>query len=151
MIKLPQAKFGARNPSNRSEKLAIYAKQTCLTALASILHFATPAWAEWSYVTTGESGDRTYIDYATIRKDGNHRIAWSLIDKIYLGKDGQMSELSMREYDCKEVRVRQLSVITREKAMGAGKTLGGHDNPTSWRNVAPETVGEATLMEVCAR
>ena len=149
MNKLIHTPFRAQRQITVGDKLAIKTTKNRIAMVALYIFFTAPAWAEWSYVNTSENGDQYYLDYATLRKDGNMRKIWELRDRKKKGKNGQMSELSRSEYDCKEERFRFLAFIDRGEAMGEGKTLSGDDRTTSWMNVGPETVSEAMLKKVC--
>lgn len=48
--------------------------------LALVMLIASPVWANWTLVTDNDSGTKFYIDYSTIRKDGNLRKVWEVTD-----------------------------------------------------------------------
>jgi hypothetical protein len=108
------------------------------------------AWADWVQVAGNDSAS-TYIDPATIRRDGNFRKVWQLQDLKQQYKDGTLSRRVRTEYDCMEERVRILFLSTHSSAMAGGDTLFSHDTADTWTNVPPNTPSEIVLKIVCAK
>ena len=112
---------------------------------------AGSAWAEW--VVYAETADTStlYYDPATIRKEGNMRRVWVLIDLRERGRSGEMSSRMRFEYDCKQERYRFLGISGHSEPMAGGKVLvtAGEDN--DWRAIAPRTIDETMLKIVCAK
>lgn len=108
------------------------------------------AMAEW--VQVAES-DKTvyYIDPATIRKNGNFRRYWSILDLKQPGKDGEMSMRALVEYDCKEERSRHLSATVHSKPMASGEILISSSSPLDWDYIAPGTIFKYVFEFLCAR
>lgn len=109
-----------------------------------------PAWAEWVKVDENTEG-HVYIDPATIKKDGNFRKVWELIDAKQQGPKGAKSMRVLKEYDCKEERSRVLSFAAFSEPMLRGKMLESGDPVDFGIYIAPGTTGAAILKTVCAK
>ena len=127
-------------------------KKLLLTLLAPLLLVTGSAWAEWVWVTEADAAD-VYIDPETIREDGNLVKLWEVHDLKQLHKDGHLSRRIRTEYDCKEERLRFLSLSKHSGPMASGTTLFTHDapgKPDTWRQIPPGTVANRVLKIVCA-
>ena len=111
---------------------------------------AAPAWAEWVKVAETDV-IITYIDPATIRKDGNLRKVWTIQDLKQRHKDGEMSRRALDQHDCKEGRYRTLSISEHSDPMGRGKMLSSYSEPGKWNDIPPETVAQEIMRIVCAK
>jgi hypothetical protein len=118
--------------------------------LVCLMMLAGSAWAEW--VIYDETKEVTfYYDPATIRKDGNMRQVWALLDWRKRDKDGVMSHRLRYEYDCKQERYRFLGISVHTEPMAGGKVLHAEGGSNDWAEIAPETVTEKLLKIVCAK
>lgn len=120
--------------------------------LVCLMMLAGSAWAEW--VLTLRNGDSIiYIDPETIRKDGNLRRVWTLIDYAQKSTNGRASTRLRVEYDCKEERHRVLSLSTHSEAMAGGDQLVSHTyaEPIKWDDIPPQTGFVTILKIVCAK
>ena len=85
---------------------------------------ATAASAEW---TAADFNDEfiKYVDFATIRRNGNFVKMWSLSDykTVQKAADGQsyLSSKVQDEFDCKEEKTRLLAFTWFDGKMGSGK------------------------------
>ena len=70
---------------------------------------AGSAWAKWVMYDETET-NTFYYDPATIRKDGNMRQVWVLLNWRKRDKDNVMSHRLRYEYDCKQERYRFLAI-----------------------------------------
>ena len=120
-------------------------------ALIALLMLATtPAWAEW--VKVDETDEVViYVDPATIRKDGNLRRIWEMQDLKARDLDGSLSRRALSEYDCKEERLRLLSLSTHSGQMAMGKIIITVSPSGKWDYAAPGTSGQTMLKFVCTR
>jgi hypothetical protein len=118
--------------------------------LLPLLLLATgSAWAGWEEI--GTSNEVTfYIDRATLRKDGNLRRIWVVMDLKQRDKSGAMSIRTRNEYDCKGERRRHLAVSAHTEPM-AGGTLIANENPSGWREIPPGSISEDMLKIACAQ
>jgi hypothetical protein len=97
--------------------------------LCLLLAFAaSPAWAEWVKVVENNNGF-TYIDPATIGKDGNLRRVWMIADLKQRDRKGYMSRRALWGIDCKQERVRVLAETTHRDPMAGGTVLSVADQP----------------------
>lgn len=111
---------------------------------------AAPAWAEWVHLEANETGN-FYIDPVTIRKDGNMRRVWGLLDLKQRGKDGEMSRRYLKEYDCKGDRDRLLSASMHSELMGGGTVLLSWNGAYEWDHIPPGTVAATILKLACKK
>lgn len=105
--------------------------------------------AEWVKVSETED-EVVYIDPTTIRKDGNLRRVWELQDLKQRDKDGEMSRRAFIEYDCKEDRLRILSLSTHSKSMALGRVIFSESGTSPWDFVPPRTISAKRLKIVCS-
>ena len=111
---------------------------------------AVPAWAEWVRADETDSAI-TYIDPATIRKDGNLRRVWEIQNLKQRHKHGEMSRRGLFEYDCKDERSRILSFSTHSDAMARGNTIVSLNEPDTWVYAPPGTPIQTIMRIVCAK
>jgi hypothetical protein len=118
--------------------------------LVCLMMLAGSAWANWVMYDTTDT-NTFYYDPATIRKDGNMRQVWALLDWRKRDKDGVMSHRLRYEYDCKQERYRFLGISVHTEPMAGGKVLHAEGGSNDWAEIAPETVIEKLLKIVCAK
>ena len=70
----------------------------------------SPDYAEWTLLEKTELGDAFYIAPKTIIKLGNYYRAETrlILDTRYLGSSGFYSAIDLKEYDCKNRKIRLL-------------------------------------------
>ena len=123
------------------------------TVTATILKFLctdAPVGAKWMKVAEFDSANH-YIDPATIRRDGQFRGVWVVIDVKQRGKDGVMSWRALEEYDCKEGRYRIFSPTGYSQPMAGGDVLRFENGSDKWTYIAPNTPAETKRRLVCAK
>ena len=111
---------------------------------------AGSAWAEWVMHSKNEEVT-FYHDPATIRKDGNMRRVWELLDFRKRAAKGDMSTRMRREYDCKQERYRYLAISTHTEPMAGGTILFSSGESNSYRSIAPGTFDETIFNIVCSK
>lgn len=105
------------------------------------------AFADWMPFADNDSGTY-YVDMSTKKKvDGNIRI-WTLNDYTS-SRDGVLSAKLYYEINCKEEKVKFLSVTTLEKNMGEGQVLNTYNQKTDWQYVVPGSVMKHLLSSIC--
>lgn len=110
---------------------------------------AAPAWAEWMKVSEDGNGV-AYIEPTTIRKTGEFRKVWVLIDLKQKTSNGSLSMRGLWEFDCKEERNRVFSLSTHSGQMAGGIALtSGSTAPGDWSDTPPNTSARAILTRVC--
>lgn len=117
--------------------------------LAPFVLFATPASAEWVKVAETDSMI-VYIDPEIIRKDRHLRWVWELQNYKQTRNDGLMSRRVLDEFDCREEKVRFLSMFNHSEAMGAGPALQLGNDPFITTIVARSSAEEIIFNLVCA-
>jgi hypothetical protein len=124
------------------ERNVVRAVLTALLVLA-----ACPAGAEW--LKMGEVPDAVlYIDPASIREDRTFSTLSTLDDLKVAGPGGELSMRFVREFDCRQKRVRVIDASAFSGAMGTGRILGS-ESGGRWHDVVPGTTGEDILRFVC--
>ena len=122
--------------------------------LLTLLLFITgSAWAEWVETVKTEK-ETFYMDPSTIRKDGDSRKVWEIVDYQQRNKDGSMSARLRMEYDCKGERHRFLSFSTHPEPMGGGDALLRNSfdaTPDVWKDIPPSTPVVINLKIVCTK
>lgn len=91
-----------------------------------------------------------YIDPSSIREDGAYSTLLTLDDLKVAGPGGELSMQFLREFDCKQKRVRVVDASAFSGRMGTGRILGS-EGGGRWNNVAPGTTGEDILRFVCGK
>ena len=90
--------------------------------LVCLMMLAGSAWAEWVIYETTDT-NTFYYDPTTIRKDGNMRQVWVLLNWRKRDKDNVMSHRLRYEYDCKQERYRFLAISVHTEPMAGGEIL----------------------------
>jgi hypothetical protein len=122
----------------------------CLLAL--VIFIAPPAWAGWTYVTTSEGDDaRYFLDYETLRKDGNVRRIWQLVNLPSNDKDGWGSVRSRIEYDCKNETSKLMSFTVFSENFSSGNQILSQDKEMPRKDIPPGSVNWTLFKEVCKR
>ncbi len=123
--------------------------------LALLVPGIAPAWAEWvEWVKPLDVARDTavrYFDPATIRKNGNLRRIWQLNDLKERSRNGLLSVRFLVEYDCKEERLRTLSVTSFSGPMATGEIIISNNDADQWQYAAPGTLGDYTIKFICSR
>jgi len=124
------------------------------TYLISLLMLiASPAWADWVEVAFSDGGAIHHIDPTTIRKEGNFSKVWVMDNlasaRTMGGINNVWSMRSRMEYDCKQERMRSLSISAHSERYARGETLGQENSATQWMDIPPNSVGTKILNWVC--
>ena len=135
-----------------------------LLIAALLAVFSTGAMAEWTYLASAKNGAfDIYIDKTTIRKRGNVAKMWKLQDHKPRKGSGALSNTSLDEYDCVEIRSKPLDFISYSDNMGKGEivSISRHD-PTinyfdltgdveGWMNVPPDSPAMRAWKAACKK
>jgi hypothetical protein len=113
-----------------------------------------PAYAEWVAIGYSESlgGYTVYVDPDTIRRKGDLVKVWALTDYTTIQTVADTSFLSSKaqnEFDCAEERQRELAVTWFSGNMGNGNGVWTNSDETTWRPVAPGSVGQGVWKFAC--
>lgn len=119
-------------------------------ALLAIL--ATPAWA-WMKMLEGKQGS-SYIDVATISRNGDLAQVWQLQNLDQAGRAGEMSRQLLVEYDCTDQRSRVLSYTLHSGVMASGMSLPNENivgsDPGAWNSSEPNSPARIIHKYVCS-
>jgi len=103
--------------------------------------------AEWTLIN--ENNDtKFYVDFHSYQKVDKNKIKiWELND-YPMGVNGIFSLKNLSEYDCKNKMRRTTYTITYSGNMGDG-TSSSNDFNNGWLPVAPDTIGNQKLDDMC--
>ncbi len=121
--------------------------------LCSLAIAATPATADWVKVMEADTKEYVaYADPATLRKDGDGVTRWmkELVDLRKRDPYGEMSTVSLMEFDCARGNSRFLAITYYTQPMGKGHVLRSSDSPGSWYKPSLGTYGRDVLKYACA-
>lgn len=104
--------------------------------------------ARWTPLA-GTGNAVTYIDKSSIQHEGNTLKVWLLDNFATTGDQGQKSQMSIYEIDCKKELIRAHTTVKFSETMGKGNVITSINLTTDWGNVPPETVGDALLIATC--
>jgi len=110
--------------------------------------FASTSYAEWTKVSKDVEGQTYYVDFARIRKVDGYVYFWRLGDYLKPDKDGDFSEKTYTQGDCKLFRFKYLSGSFHKEPMGVG-TGKSVTPPDKWSYPSPNSSGETVLKKVC--
>lgn len=96
---------------------------------------ANSTWADWVKISES-NGDSYYIDQTNIRKNGNFVKVWELLN-LKEKKFEAASLVRLREYDCKDEKMRFLSITGFSNQMGAGIPSTKINEPGEWEFIQP--------------
>lgn len=116
-----------------------------------LLSFSINGYCEWKVIDSDKDGSG-YIDPSTIKKSLNLVKVWEMIDYKTLQKNNGFtykSLVSLREYDCKDDRVRGLSITYFSDSMGNGKPVNQDNQTTEWVYLPPGSLGITKLKGLC--
>lgn len=116
-----------------------------------LLLAASPAWAGWKSLAQ-EGAATAYADADSIARSGNiAAMSWltDFNDFQRMVEVGYFSRLVRAEYDCKERKVRNLSVSLHAQHMGEGKVIYANDSPEDWQAIEPGSLQEQLWKTAC--
>lgn len=117
-----------------------------------VMFVASPVWADWTFISENDEGTKVYIDYATIRKDGNFRTVWEVTN--FKSPDSfkgavYISTRAKTEYDCKEEKKRNLTTTAHSELFARGDMVWASESPSIWIYIPPQSVISLILPKVC--
>ena len=104
------------------------------------------ASAEWKRIVESDTAT-FYMDISTIRKDGNTVRVWSILDFKEKGRYGDVSHKSRHEFDCKQERLRTLTLLPYTGHMAEGQAINISKPPEEWFDIPPRSAW-ATYLEI---
>jgi hypothetical protein len=125
-----------------------------LLLIVTLFFISTSVMAEWTALKwSHEDGGLTlFVDYTTIRKEGDIAKMLSLVDFKVVEKDevDLYSSRAQNEYDCKEKKIRQLYYSLYSDSMGKGKMEHANSEHLNWLPVQPRSMEEAMWKVACS-
>ena len=126
-----------------------------LLLILTLFFINTSVMAEWTALKwSHEDGGLTlFVDYTTIRKEGDIAKMLSLVDFKVVEKDevDLYSSRAQNEYDCKEKKIRQLYYSLYSDSMGKGKMEHANSEHLNWLPVQPRSMEEAMWKVACSK
>lgn len=124
-----------------------------LVTLMLLLSCAT-AQADWSRISYFDQGD-FYIDRDTIKRDGDRREVWSMLDyrSPQMDSSGKIyrSTRSMLQFDCTHNMARAVHMAFFSGSKLRGNEISKMGSLKEWTAVPPDTPIREILKLVCAR
>ena len=121
--------------------------------LALLFLLGQPAWADWTIIAQTADGDKKlFVDFSTIQKDGNFIKVWQLTNFSTppIGYSVSiLSVLSNYEFDCKNEKVRKLSITGFSELFARGKALVTEDKTENWVDIPPQSIISETKQKTC--
>jgi len=114
-----------------------------------------PARANWEWVSENENGVNFFVDFRTLRKDGNRVKFWRIMNyptPINLKGQSIFSMRSRYEVDCKEDTYRTLTVTAFSQKDARGTDLGTEtygEFDSKWEHIVPTSSMFTVLNRVC--
>lgn len=121
--------------------------------LSILLVVSASVQAAWTKLP-GEGSDMDlYIDYSTVKSRNGLVRAWFVYDFHKPQYDGLVpfwSGTRLDEFDCKEERMRNFSVLTYSERMGHGRLVRSYNfEKPEWLYIAPNTIGQNQMIFLC--
>jgi len=116
--------------------------------LAMLSAVATPASAGWTFITENISGDRYFVDLATLKKGARPR-AWILTNYSARNEFSDLSSKTLNEADCGEVKIRTIASRYYTEPDGTGTPSSVNYQPREWGFVTPNTPLEVMVRVLC--
>ena len=138
-----------------SQTIITYCQHVLLNIAVLLAVFSTGAMAEWTYLGSAENKTYdVYIDKVAIRKQGNVAKMWDMFDYKSPRKTANgtsySSDKSLGEYDCVEIRNRNLSTTYYSDNRGKGAAVLTHQyDDAKWGDIVPGSVSMAKWEVAC--
>jgi hypothetical protein len=116
-----------------------------------LLLLSSHAWAGWVSIGENDTGT-SYADPDTITRKGDAAKMSSLLDyKDFqrMVEVGYFSQKTQAEYDCKERKLRALTLSLHAEHMGAGKVIYADESPHEWEVIDAGTRNETLWKIAC--
>lgn len=116
-----------------------------------LLLVSNNALAQWTYIEHEDERDMFYVDFDTMKTEGNVVTIWEYVDYPKAKKNETASISAKVQYDCKNEMSRQLFIATYKQNKLKGTPYNRGKYKSEWEEVAPYTVGGKVLRMVCAK
>ena len=126
----------------------------CATGPSQTSTSAQQGTADWSYVGSDSSGNLYFIDYGTVRRNGDYakvaqKHTWKTPEIFCEAKSPARSALFVGEYNCRTEQTRSLFSAAYSGADLDGELVVGRTASGPWERVVPDSVGGSILEAVC--
>ena len=113
-----------------------------LTILLFSILISFNSYGEWTKSTADSSGETTYINISSIKKQDGYSYWWTLADYPKPDSYGDMSSERYLQVDCALIRYKVLSWSFYKKNMGTGsfEIVPTSSIPTEWQYSRPNSV-----------
>jgi len=92
----------------------------------------------------------TYIDRASLVKNGSLRKVWVILDYKEKQEDGFLSERSSEEFECRQRLYRTRDINTFSGQMGQGQTVTHTPlGDSEWREIPPDSIVATVFKTAC--
>ena len=124
-----------------------------LLALVMLVNF--PVMANWELVSENQNGQTFFVDFQTLRKDGNRVKFWRLLNYPKPLDIKGLNILSLRsrtEVDCKEETSRILTLTAHSQQYASGSELWTEtpdELDNKWTYTVPNSTMWIILQKVC--
>lgn len=112
-----------------------------------------PVMANWELVSENENGQTFFVDFQTLRKEGNRVKFWRLLNYSKPLNIKGLNILSIRsrtEVDCKEETSRILTLTAHSQQYASGSELWTEDEPDNkWIYAVPNSSFWTIFQQVC--
>jgi hypothetical protein len=118
--------------------------------IALVMLIAPPAWADWEFFMKDVKGTSFFLDFESLRKEGNIRKIWVKMELAAVNEFGWASFRQRAEYDCKEETKSVSSGDAFSKPNLGGNIL--YQVPKiAAQDIAPQSVDWSILKIVCRK
>ena len=128
-----------------------------LLLILSLVLFSTPSFGEWSIASVSSDKTVFYVDFSTIRKQGNYTYFWNVADYVEKQLDAGrgVSIFSSRSYtkaNCEHFSYYHLQTDYYTSPMAEGNSyLSGKNTEKDLTYAPPGSSFYGVLEEVCKR
>ncbi len=117
--------------------------------LVVFLVISTTSLASFTEVARGHDGNIFYVDFSTLRKDGDTRTFWLKLNYHQITSGGESSARSKEILDCKRevYSTIHFTGFTGPNLSGAITVNGPRQ--IKWMHIAPNTVDALIMQAIC--
>ncbi len=116
----------------------------------SLVGIVFPSYAEWKYLLKTSRGDVHYIDFNSLKREGDYIYFWSLRDYAKMDKWGDLSSKKYLKVDCKNSKFKFLSDSYHDRQMGKGIPVDVSTEPDkNWTDINSNSVIAFFFQNLC--
>jgi hypothetical protein len=118
--------------------------------VALLMSVSLPALASWTLLFETDSSFE-FIDYSTIRKDGDNRTFWTMSNLKKLDNQGNWSSRQRQVINCKNETMTLLQYSAFAEMSLGGPVTHEVSNVNKTVHIAPQTFGANLMKIVCPK